>query len=86
MGASDPQEALTEKIRKVNVDGRNVVMTTSFRTRNIPLWNDLVGAKVKYDCGDCGRTQNERVPMEDYPIVECGQCNSYNIIPIVMKS
>ena len=50
---------------------------------NIPIWNNIFGIKISFDCGECGFSQSLRVPLIDYPVVECKHCRTLNKIPVV---
>ena len=50
---------------------------------NIPIWNNIFGIKINFDCGECGFSQSLRVPLIDYPVVECKHCRTLNKIPVV---
>lgn len=61
----------------------NVVKPRYFEFRNLPIWNNLFGVNIHFDCGKCGLSQSVRVPIRDYPIVECKHCkvlNKFNIM------
>ena len=51
--------------------------------RNIPIWDNIFGVKINFDCGECGFSQSLRVPLIDYPVVECKHCRTLNKIPVV---
>lgn len=52
----------------------------------IPIWSDIVGRKVTYDCGGCGATQTQRIPvLKEYPRVACDNCHSVQTVPIVYE-
>ena len=54
-----------------------------FECMNIPVWNNIFGVKIDFDCCECGFSQSVRVPLRDYPVVECRHCRTLNKIPIV---
>ena len=60
-----------------------VVQVRSFSGRNIPVWNNIFGAKISFDCGECGFSQSVRVSIQDGPVVECKHCRTLNKIPLV---
>lgn len=60
-----------------------IVMARNFEGRNIPIWNNILGIKISFDCGECGYSQSVRVPIRDYPVVECKHCKTLNKINIV---
>ena len=64
---------MTEKI----VNARNI------EGRNIPIWNNIFGIKIDFDCGECGFSQSVRIPLKDYPVVECKHCRILNKINLV---
>lgn len=61
----------------------NIVMARYFEWRNIPVWNNILGVKINFDCGECGYSQGVRVSIRDYPVVECKHCRTLNRINIV---
>ncbi len=50
---------------------------------NIPIWNNIFGAKIHYNCGHCGVSQSTRVPLTDYPVVGCKHCGTSNKLPLI---
>lgn len=60
-----------------------IVMARNFEGWNIPIWNNILGIKISFDCGECGYSQSARVPIRDYPVVECKHCRTLNKINIV---
>lgn len=52
---------------------------------NIPIWNNIFGIKLDYDCGECGYSQSVRVKLRDYPTVACSHCNTLNKFPLVTE-
>jgi len=60
-----------------------VVNPRTLECWNIPIWNNIFGVKINFDCGECGFSQVVRVPIKDYPVVECKHCKTLNRIPIV---
>jgi len=54
-----------------------------FEFRNIPIWNNILGVNINFDCGTCGFSQSTRVPLRDNPVVECKHCRTLNKIPVV---
>jgi hypothetical protein len=61
----------------------NIVMARNVDGWNIPIWNNILGVKISFDCGKCGFSQSKRVPIGDYPVVECKHCRTLNRINIV---
>lgn len=59
------------------------VRPSYFEGMNIPVWNNILGMNIHFDCGECGFSQSTRVPLRDYPVVECKHCRTLNEIPIV---
>lgn len=64
----------------------NIVNVRCFEGMNIPIWNNLFGVKINFDCGKCGFSQSVRVPIRDYPVVECKHCRTLNGINIVSST
>lgn len=60
-----------------------VVNPRMFECWNIPIWNNIFGVKINFDCSECGFSQAVRVPIKDYPVVECKHCKTLNRIPVV---
>lgn len=61
----------------------NIVAARNFECWNIPIWNNILDVKISFDCGKCGFSQSKRVPIRDYPVVECKHCKTLNRINIV---
>lgn len=61
----------------------NIVWARNFDGMNIPVWNNLLGVKINFDCGECGYSQSVRIPIRDYPVVECKHCGTLNKINVV---
>jgi hypothetical protein len=66
-----------------STERNKVVMARDFSCWNIPIWNNVLGVKIDFDCGKCGFSQSKRVPIRDYPVVECKHCKTLNRINIV---
>lgn len=64
----------------------DIVMARRFECMNIPIWNNILGIKINFDCGKCGYSQGVRVPIRDYPVVECKHCRTLNKINIVVTT
>ena len=60
-----------------------IVNVCQFTLCNIPIWNNMFGAKVYFGCGECGFSQKTRIPITDNPIVECKHCKTLNRIPLI---
>jgi hypothetical protein len=69
-----------------NDESDKIVMARYFSFRNIPIWNNILGVKIDFDCGKCGYSQNVRVPIRDYPVVKCKHCRTLNKIDIVVTT
>ena len=53
------------------MSGEKTVKSRYFEGQNIPIWDNTFGMSIHFDCGECGFSQNIRVPLRDYPVVEC---------------
>lgn len=60
-----------------------IVMARNIEGWNIPIWNNIFGAKIDFNCGGCGFSQSTRIPLKDYPVVECKHCRTLNKINLV---
>ena len=49
---------------------------------NIPIWNNIFGAKMTVTCGNCGVMFTTRVPIVDRPTVGCPHCREVNELPL----
>jgi len=63
-----------------------IVKPRYFEGWNIPIWNNIFGVKISFDCGECGFSQNARIPLRDCPTVECKYCRTLNKIPVVVTT
>jgi len=63
-----------------------IVQARNFSGWNIPIWNNILGVKINFDCGECGFSQSVRVPIKDEPVVECKHCRTLNKIPLVVTT
>lgn len=38
---------------------------------------------IGFDCGECGQSNEQEIKGQDYPILKCDSCKTYNQIPVV---
>lgn len=67
----------------IKTASEKIVKAHNIEGWNLPVWNNIFGMKVNFDCGECGFSQSKRVPIKDYPVVECKHCKTLNRLNLV---
>ena len=68
------------------VTKEEIVVARNVDGWNIPIWNNILGVKISFDCGVCGFSQSKRVPLKDGPVVECKHCRRLNKLPLTITT